>query len=95
MAAIKDPQKHINNAFSKHIREHYTWERNVEFKMEVTNSFRRPLERQVREGIEIYGADGADGNILMNSKMDHYQPAIRRIVFTNQLRDLQPPAMHQ
>ena len=61
--------------------------------MEVVKTFRKPLERQVREGIEIYGADvNTCTCILMNSKMDHYQPAIKRIVFTNQLRDLCPPA---
>ena len=76
-------------SFAKHIREYHRREKNVKFKMEVIKTFRKPLERQVWEGIEIHGADE---NILMNSKMDHYQSAIKSIVFTNQLRDLCPQA---
>ena len=91
LAAIKDPKKHPNNAFAKHIREYHPMERDVKFEMRVQNVFKRPFERQVREGIEIYGYEG---DILMNSKVDHYQPAVKRIIFTNQLRDIHAPTRH-
>ena len=64
--------------------EHHKRKKNVKFKMDIVGTFQKPLERQVREGIEIFNADA---KTLMNSKMDHYQPAIKRVVFTNQLRD--------
>ena len=53
-------------------------------KFKIVHTYKKPMERQVREGVEIYGAQV---DILMNSKLDHYQPAIKSIVFTNQLRD--------
>ena len=44
--------------------------------------FRKPLERQVWEGVEIHAG------IPMNSKLDHYQPAVGRMMMRNSLDDL-------
>ena len=49
------------------------------------------MERQIREGIEIlHTIDQAD--IVLNSKLDHYQPAIRRVTFDHILEELQEEA---
>ena len=50
--------------------------------MKVLKSYQRPLERQIAEGVIIHNLDA---DITMNSKLDHYQPAIRRVTFTNEL----------
>ena len=68
-----------SNAFVRH-REVYhegDEESEVKFKFEVVKKFEKPLQRQVWEGVEIHSS-GAD--ILMNSKLDHYMPAVGRMV---------------
>ena len=46
----------------------------TEFKMDIIKCFRTPLERQVREGVEI-----ASATANLNSKLDNFQPGMRRI----------------
>ena len=67
-----------SNAFVRH-RElyHEGEESEVKFQFEVVKKFEKPLQRQVWEGVEIHSS-GAD--ILMNSKLDHYMPAVGRMV---------------
>ena len=45
------------------------------------------MERQIWEGVEIHNAYGPHATILMNSKLDHYQPAVGRIVISNEVRE--------
>jgi uncharacterized coiled-coil DUF342 family protein len=52
MAAIREPDKHQNNAFSKHIQEHHEGQTEVQFKVDIIRSYNKPLERQVRERVE-------------------------------------------
>ena len=78
--ALKDPKRHTHNAFCKHIMENHKGDTKVKFKVDVMKRFQRPLERQLYEGIEIFRANA---DIVMNSKQDHYQPAIGRMVVTN------------
>ena len=78
--ALKNPQTHRNNAFCKHIIEHHQGDKGVKFKVDVMRRFKRPLERQLFEGIEIFRTNA---EIVMNSKLDHYQPAVGRMVVTN------------
>ena len=65
------------NAFARH-RElyHKGEEEDVQYKVEVVRRFKKPLERQVWEGVEIHSSDA---EVVMNSKLDHYQPAVGRI----------------
>ncbi len=78
--AIRTGQNH--NAFTKHFQEFHrdqqTCENNLKFK--IVRSYNRPMQRQVAEGVEIYNLKSTN---IMNSKLDHYQPAINRTVFTN------------
>ena len=78
---MEDPHKYRNNAFSKHILEYHDGDRRgAKFKMDVICSYKKPLERQVREGVEIYRTKA---DVIMNSKLDHFQPGVTRIGFEN------------
>ena len=79
--AIGNPTNHKHNAFAKHIIEQHSDEReDVKFDIDIIGSFKRPLQRQIREGVEIINCKG---DIIMNSKIDHFQPAINRMSFRN------------
>ena len=84
LKAISKPEDHeTTNAFAKHLMEHHAGENNPKpFQMSIIDTYRRPLQRQIREGIEIYRCNS---EIPMNSKLNHYQPGVRRIAFTNSL----------
>ena len=86
MYALKNPRNHANNAFCKHILEYHRGEshKDINFKVDVVKTFKRPMDRQIWEGVEIHGAKR---DILMNSKLDHYQPAVGRIVITHAPRN--------
>ena len=66
-----------SNAFVRH-RDlyHRGEEESVRFKVDVVRKFKKPLQRQVWEGVEIHSSEAG---ILMNSKLDHYQPAVGRV----------------
>ena len=84
MAAISNPNRHQSNAFGKHITEVHDEDTEVQFKVDVIRSYNKPLERQVREGVEIYNIDA---DIIMNSKIDYFQPRLRRLGFNNLFED--------
>ena len=52
----------------------------MEFKMEVLGHFNKPVERQVCEGVYIH-TDPSD--VVMNSKLDHFLPAVSRVTFAS------------
>ena len=65
LEAAKTPKSHENNAIARHILEYHESENDSTiFKMDVINSFNRPLQRQLKEGIEIARCEA---DILMNS----------------------------
>ena len=78
---IGDQKKHQHNSFKQHMNKHHP-QKSLEFKIEVINSYKSPLERQISEGVEIANMKC---DIMLNSKLDHHQPASNRIIFTNQL----------
>ena len=82
--AMNNPiQYKDKNAFAKHIVEKHEGQ-NASFKFSKIATFRKPLERQVREGKEILRMEA---DVMMNSKQDHYRPAIRRMAPTDLLED--------
>ena len=88
MAALRNPDRQKDNAFVKHIKEYHQGDEGpVRYKMNIVKAFKRPLERQIWEGVEIHGTHGPHKRILMNSKLDHYQPAVGRIIISNEVRD--------
>ena len=46
--------------------------------MGMKPSNRTPLERQGREGVEIVRAKA---DYMLNSKLDHFEPGIRQVIF--------------
>ena len=92
-SAVKRGQEHraeickasASNAFAKHLDLHHPEKRgdpsNFEFK--VIKTFRKPLDRQVFEGVRI-NHDQSD--ILMNSKSEFHQPAETRVTTTREVR---------
>ena len=54
----------------------------VKYNLSLVKSFKRPVERQVWEGVEIHKADV---DIIMNSKLDHYLHAVGRMTISNQV----------
>ena len=82
--ALEDPENNMSNAFCKHIRENHKRDNeSIDFKVDIIGIYKKPLERQISEGVEIYRAKPY---ILMNSKCDHYQPAVGRVVITNSIK---------
>ena len=84
MEAVQEPTKHRNNAFAKHMLEYHHGKKNVVFKTSIVGQFKRPMERQICEGVNIYRVK-TECDVLMNSKMDHFQPAVARVRISNQL----------
>jgi len=69
-----------SNAFVKHSELYHRGEEdNVQYKVDILKSFKKPMERQLWEGVEI---QTTDADIKMNSKRDHYQTAVGRMVLT-------------
>jgi len=85
MDAMDNPESYKSNAFVKHMVEEHD-SRVVDFKVNVMGSYRKPLERQVREGVEIWRTEA---DTVMNSKMDHYQPVMRRVTFAHILDQME------
>ena len=83
--ALESPEKHADNAFVKHSNEYHAGE-NPEYKVSLVGSYPRPLQRQVMEGVLIRKYE-IDNNVLMNSKMDHYAPAVGRMTISNAVNE--------
>ena len=85
--AIENPTSHQDNAFVKHAAEHHLGEV-PEYKMSLVGQFPKTLERQVWEGVLIRrGESTSKKTILMNSKLDHYAPAVGKVTISNALDD--------
>ena len=86
LSALEKADQHKDNAFVNHRNNfHKGEEQEVRFKLSLVKKFKRPLERQVWEGVEIHKADV---DIVMNSKLDHYQPAVGRMTIINQVEEI-------
>ena len=71
------------SAFRRHIEKYHEGDReNVDFKVSIIRTYEKPLERQVREGVDTIGADC---DILMNSKLDHNRPGIANVAMNNDI----------
>ena len=82
LQSLANPENPSNrsNAFVRHREDFHTdEEENVQYRVDVVKAFKRPLERQVWEGVEIHSSSAG---VLMNSKLDHYQPAVGRMTMT-------------
>ena len=78
------------NAFAKHLLiDHPDQQGDQEaFDIKVEKVFKKPLERQVMEGVMIAATDP---DKLMNSKAEYLQPAVVRISATRELSEQEEP----
>ena len=78
--------KDLSNAFAKHLSIYHP--DNVgdfsSFYLKSERVFKKCLERQIAEGVEI---KNSDAEILLNSKSEFHQPAVNRVTTTRE-----PPA---
>ena len=79
--ALGHPQQHQDNAYVNHA-SYYHRDRQVQevsYKLNLLYTCDKAMQRQISEGVEIrHGEEECD--ILMNSKLDHYAPAVGRMV---------------
>ena len=78
------------NAFAKHLALFHPDAQGdiTNFTIKVVSTFKKPLQRQKTEAVLI-ASSKADH--LLNSKAEHRQPAIHRVVRTREGEDLAPP----
>ena len=83
-------KKDSGNAFAKHLQiEHPDQQGNHEvFDMKVEKVFKKPLERQVMEGVMIAATDP---DKLLNSKAEYLQPSVVRISASRELGEKEEP----
>ena len=86
--SLEKPEQHTDNAFVKHSKEYHN-EQNVEdvkFKLTLVDTYAKAMEREVCEGVVIRRGE-AEVDIVMNSKLDHYAPAVGRMVISSGVRE--------
>ena len=77
MESVSRPQANQSNAFAKHRLEyHQGTDARMDIQVDVVKTFPRPMQRQVWEGVEIREVEC---DVLLNSKQDHYAPAVGRM----------------
>ena len=87
LSAIEDPQSHPESAFAKHATQYHADEE-PKYQPSVLGSFPKPLERQIWEGVMIRRSEqDQEVDIVMNSKLDHYAPAVGKVVISNAVGD--------
>ena len=55
------------------------------FKLQVESNHTKCLERQIKEGVSIKNFKNSDADIVMNSKAEFHQPAVRRVTTTREV----------
>ena len=75
-----------SNAFAKHLELYHPDHVGdpTAFKFKSEQVFKKCLERQVTEGINI---TNSTADILLNSKSEYHQPAVTRVVTTREVRN--------
>ena len=82
---MRNPESHQTNAFVRHAKEYHAGETPV-YNMSLVGVYPKPLERQIVEGVYIRKSE-MEGNLLMNNKLDHFAPAVSRVIISNTLSD--------
>ena len=79
------PKPENTNAFARHAHEYHAGE-TPQFKISVLKSYPKSLERQICEGVHIRKQE-KEADILMNSKLDHFAPAVGRVIISNSVNN--------
>ena len=59
----------------------------VKLKLTLVDIFHKAMEREVCEGVVIRRGE-AEVDLMMNSKLDHYAPAVGRMVMNSSVREV-------
>ena len=86
-AAVIKNDSSSDNAFVKHLQLFHPENAGDpdSFKVRSHATFKKSLERQVNEGVNIVNSKA---DHLMNSKSEYHQPAVHRVTVTRQLEEL-------
>ena len=84
LESLEKPEQHTDNAFVKHSVEYHNDQevKDVNFRLAVVDSFVKAMEREVCEGVVIRRGE-AEVDIVMNSKLDHYAPAVGKMIISS------------
>ena len=83
--ALENPDTSQENALAKHAVLYHRGEA-PKYKFSIVQCCSKPLQRQIHEGVEIRRAENSC-DILMNSKLDHYAPAVGRVIISRTVRE--------
>ena len=88
-ASIKN--KTTSNAFARHLNDFHPQKVNnyTGFKVKVERTFKKCLDRQVKEGINIF-ANSDKLDIQMNSKLDFHGPSATKTTTSREVPTRQP-----
>ena len=77
-----------DNSFIKYTLEYHNTKavEDVKFKLTLVDTFEKPMEREVCEGVMIRRGE-AEIDLVLNSKLDHYAPVVGRMVMSNSVRE--------
>ena len=87
LADIEAPEseKSKANAFVKHAKEYHNGEM-PNYQLSIVGEHPKPLQRQIWEGVLIRRGE-QELDVLMNSKLDHFAPAVGRVHISNAIID--------
>ena len=77
----------LKNVFLARLVKLYHKNETPVFKFLIVKTCRSAMERQIREGVLIRRTEEQKSVILMKSKLDHYAPAVGRVVITRAVKE--------
>ena len=85
--------KNTSNAFARHLDKYYQdrLQDHSVFKVKVEKTFKKCLDRQVTEGINIFNSSA---DVQMNDKSEWHLPSVQRTTTTNEIRSNRHPGQN-
>ena len=77
----KEHKADLENGMVEHYLQYHRGQE-PQFKMDIVQQFRRPMQRQIDETVEIHRSKDT---IIMNNKSEWHQPATSRLVVTREV----------
>ena len=84
-------KKDDKNAFAKHLALFHPEQQGdiTHFNIQVVSTFKSAFVRQKTEAVKI---NSSKADHILNSKAEHRQPALHRVVMVREQEEMQPPA---
>ena len=85
--------KNTSNAFARHLDKYHQdrLQDHSVFKVKVEKTFKKCLDRQVTEGINIFNSSA---NVQMNDKSEWHLPSVQRTTTMNEIRSNRHPGQN-